>query len=91
MDSAELIDMMAGDAPSSEIADAIKSLLYAKTASDVEEITPDIAVGMFGDEIPDEGDPLPEVGDGFEEPVEQPEAEVEPVDTVEQEPEQEEE
>ena len=87
MDSAELIDMMAGDAPSSEIADAIKSLLYAKTASDVEEITPDIAVGMFGDEIPDEGDPLPEVGDGFE----QPEAEVEPVDTVEQEPEQEEE
>jgi len=87
MDSAELIDMMAGDAPSSEIADAIKSLLYAKTASDVEEITPDIAVGMFGDEIPDEGDPLPEVGDGFE----QPEAEVDPVDTVEQEPEQEEE
>tara|TARA_R100001510_G_C7549618_1_gene133951 strand:- start:43 stop:306 length:264 start_codon:yes stop_codon:yes gene_type:complete len=87
MDSAELIDMMAGDAPSSEVADAIKSLLYAKTASDVEEITPDIAVGMFGDEIPDEGDPLPEVGDGFE----QPEAEVDPVDTVEQEPEQEEE
>tara|TARA_B100000900_G_scaffold44344_1_gene32978 strand:- start:92 stop:355 length:264 start_codon:yes stop_codon:yes gene_type:complete len=87
MDSAELIDMMAGDAPSSEVADAIKSLLYAKTASDVEEITPDIAVGMFGDEVPDEGDPLPEVGDGFE----QPEAEVDPVDTVEQEPEQEEE
>ena len=87
MDSAELIDMMAGDAPSSEVADAIKSLLYAKTASDVEEITRDIAVGMFGDEIPDEGDPLPEVGDGFE----QPEAEVDPVDTVEQEPEQEEE
>ena len=86
MDSAELIDMMAGDAPSSEIADAIKSLLYAKTASDVEEITPDIAVGMFGDKIPAE---QPEVYDEPE--VEQPEAEVEPVDTVEQEPEQEEE
>ena len=86
MDSAELIDMMAGDAPSSEVADAIKSFLYAKTASDVEEITPNIAVSMFGDEIPAE---QPEV---FDEPeVEQPEAEVDPVDTVEQEPEQEEE
>ena len=76
MDSAELIDMMAGDAPSSEVADAIKSLLYAKTASDVETMTPNIAVGMFGDEIPAE---QPEVQT-------EPEAEVEPVDTVEQEP-----
>ena len=80
MDSAELIDMMAQDAPSSEVADAIKSLLYAKTASDIEQITPNFAAGMFGDEIPNEGEPLPEVGDG-----------VEPVDAVEQEPTEEEE
>lgn len=76
MDSAELIDMMAQDAPSSEVADAIKSLLYAKSASDVETMTPNIASGMFGDEIPAE---QPEVQT-------EPEAEVEPVDTVEQEP-----
>ncbi len=76
MDSAELIDMMAQDAPSSEVADAIKSLLYAKSASDVETMTPNIAAGMFGDEIPAE---QPEVQT-------EPEAEVEPVDTVEKEP-----
>ena len=86
MDSAELIDMMAQDAPSSEVADAIKSLLYAKSASDVETLTPNIAVGMFGDEVPAE---QPEVQSEPE--VEQPEAEAEPVDTLEQEPEQEEE
>ena len=65
MDSAELIDMIAQDASSSEVSDALKDMLYAKSAGEVEKITPQIAAGIFGGE-PEEGDPLPEVGDGNE-------------------------
>jgi len=79
MDSAKLIDMIANDESSSEVSDAIKDMLYNRSANLVDKVTPEIAAELFGDEIPDEGDPLPEVGDGFEEPV----------DAVEQEPEQE--
>tara|TARA_B100001175_G_scaffold21546_1_gene16175 strand:+ start:2818 stop:3075 length:258 start_codon:yes stop_codon:yes gene_type:complete len=78
MDSAKLIDMIANDSSSSEVSDAIKDMLYNRSAGLVDKVTPDIAADLFGDEVPDEGDPLPEVGDG-----------VEPVDAVEQEPEQE--
>tara|TARA_B100000902_G_scaffold186958_1_gene179107 strand:+ start:263 stop:517 length:255 start_codon:yes stop_codon:yes gene_type:complete len=84
MDSAELIDMIAKDASSSEVSDALKDMLYAKSADEVEKITPQIAAGIFGGE-PEEGDPLPEVGDGDE-----PEVNAE-VETQDQEPEQEEE
>tara|TARA_B100001057_G_C22287856_1_gene733335 strand:+ start:261 stop:515 length:255 start_codon:yes stop_codon:yes gene_type:complete len=63
MDSAELVDMIIADAPASEIQDAIKSLAYAKSADLVDRVTPDVAASIFGDE-PEEGDPLPEVGDG---------------------------
>ena len=80
MEPAELVDMMASDAPSSEVADAIKNLLYVKSAEKVDAVTPQVAAGIFGE--PEEGDPLPEVGDG-----EQPEvnAEVETQDQVQQE------
>ena len=60
MDSAELVDMIAGDASSSEVSDALKDMLYAKSADEVEKITPGIAAGLFGDmpENPDESDEI---------------------------------
>ena len=78
MDSAEFIDMVANDAPSSEVADALKSMMFAKSAEFVDAAAPEVAKTLFGE--PEEGDPLPEVGDGIE-----PEANAE----TEQEPEQE--
>ena len=81
MDSAELIDMIANDAPASEVSDALNSLMFAKSAEFVDKTAPVVAKSLFGE--PEEGDPLPEVGDG----VEEPEANAE----VEQETEQEEE
>ena len=77
MEPAELIDMMASDAPSSEVSDAIKNLLYVKSAEKVDAVTPNVAAGLFGE--PEEGDPLPEVGDG------EVNAEVETQDQVQQE------
>ena len=78
MDSAEFIDMVANDAPSSEVADALKQMMFAKSAEFVDSAAPEVAKTLFGE--PEEGDPLPEVGDGVE-----PEANAE----TEQEPEQE--
>ena len=78
MDSAEFIDMVANDAPSSEVSDALKSMMFAKSAEFVDAAAPEVAKTLFGE--PEEGDPLPEVGDGIE-----PEANAE----TEQEPEQE--
>ena len=81
MDSAEFIDMVASDAPSAEVSDALKQMMFAKSAEFVDAAAPEVAKTLFGE--PEEGDPLPEVGDGSEEP----EANAE----LEQEPEQEEE
>lgn len=78
MDSAELVDMIANNAPSSEVADALKGMMFAKSAEFVDSAAPEVAKTLFGE--PEEGDPLPEVGDGIE-----PEANAE----TEQEPEQE--
>jgi len=73
MDSTELIDMIANDAPANEVSDAIKAIAYAKSSDMVDKLTPNIAAGLFGDEVPEE---QPEAE------VEQPEANAE----VEQEP-----
>ena len=81
MDSAEFINMIANDAPASEVSDALKQMMFAKSAEFVDAAAPEVAKSLFGE--PEEGDPLPEVGDGLEEP----EANAE----LEQEPEQEEE
>ena len=78
MDSAEFIDMVANGAPSSEVSDALKTMMFAKSAEFVDAAAPEVAKTLFGE--PEEGDPLPEVGDGIE-----PEANAE----TEQEPEQE--
>jgi len=77
MEPSELIDMMASDAPASEIQDAIKNILYAKSSEKVDSVTPQVAAGLFGE--PEEGEPLPEVGDG------EVNAEVETQDQVQQE------
>ena len=60
MDSAELVDMIAKDASSSEVSDALKDMLYAKSADEVEKITPQVAAAIFGDvpENPDERDEI---------------------------------
>ena len=36
MDSAELVDMVANGAPSSEVSDALKSMMFAKSAEFVD-------------------------------------------------------
>ena len=64
MDSAEFIDMVANDAPSAEISDALKQMMFAKSAEFVDAAAPEVAKTLFGE--PEEGDPLPEVGDGIE-------------------------
>ena len=66
MDSAELIDMIANDAPSSEVSNALKDMMFARAAEFVDSAAPVVAKSLFGE--PEEGDPLPEVGDGVEEP-----------------------
>jgi len=50
MDSAELVDLVVSDAPSSEISDYIKSLLFAKASEKVNDLKPAVANGLFGAE-----------------------------------------
>ena len=49
MDSAELIDMIANDAPSSEVSDALKSMMFAKSADFVDAAAPEVAKTLFGE------------------------------------------
>lgn len=56
MDSAELVDMVVSDAPSSEVSDYIKSLLFAKTSEKVDALKPEVAAGLFGAEIETENE-----------------------------------
>ena len=65
MEPSEIVDLVGTDAPSSEVSDAIKQALLVKSAARVDAMTPNVAAGLFGDQ-PEEGDPLPEVGDGIE-------------------------
>ena len=50
MDSAELVDMVVSDAPSSEVSDYIKGLLFAKASEKVDALKPAVANGLFGAE-----------------------------------------
>ena len=78
MDSAELVDMVANGAPSSEVSDALKCMMFAKSAEFVDAAAPEVAKGIFG-EPEEEGDSL-EVGDEVEQETDA---------ELEQEPEQE--
>ena len=50
-----IIDLIATDAPASEIADNIKNQLFAKAAQRVEVGRPEVASALFADEV-DEDD-----------------------------------
>ena len=45
----ELIDLLVKDESPSEISDAIKDMLFAKSAERIEASRPDIAASLFGD------------------------------------------
>ncbi len=49
----DLMDaIVANDSPS-KVSDAIKDILYAKTADKVDALKPEIANSLFGDEVPE--------------------------------------
>ena len=47
MDSAELINMVANGAPSSEVSDALKSMMFAKSAEFVDAAAPEVVEGFL--------------------------------------------
>ena len=58
----DLMDaIVANDSPS-KVSDAIKDLLYAKTAYKVDNLKPEIANSLFGDQVPEVEDEV-EVND----------------------------
>ena len=79
MDSTELIDMIANDAPANEVSDAIKSIIFSKSSDLVDKVTPDIASELFGDEVPQE-----EPVDSVTEPEANAEVEQEPTTETEE-------
>ena len=49
----DLMDaIVANDSPS-QVSDAIKDLLYAKTADKVDALKPEVADSLFGDQVPE--------------------------------------
>jgi hypothetical protein len=61
----DLMDaIVANDSPS-KVSDAIKDLLYAKTADKVDALKPEIATSLFGNDIPEIEDEV-EVNDAPE-------------------------
>ena len=62
----DLMDaIVANDSPS-KVSDAIKDLLYAKTADKVDSLKPEVASSLFGDQLPEVE---PEVEPVNDEPV----------------------
>tara|TARA_R100000234_G_C4932690_1_gene149216 strand:- start:392 stop:622 length:231 start_codon:yes stop_codon:yes gene_type:complete len=58
----DLMDaIVANDSPS-KVSDAIKDILYAKTADRVDSLKPEVANSLFGDQIPEVEDEV-EVND----------------------------
>ena len=45
----ELIDLLVKDESPSQISDAIKDMLFAKSAERIEATRPDVAASLFGD------------------------------------------
>lgn len=50
----ELMDLMGADASASQISDKIKDLLYAKSATKVDDYRSNVANSLFGEEEPEE-------------------------------------
>jgi len=51
VDSEQFVDLVLQDSPAHEISDAIKDILYAKSADRLEAGRPVVAADLFGDEI----------------------------------------
>ncbi len=51
----ELIDLMVSDESPSKISDAIKDVLYAKTAEKIDNIKPNLATSVFDSQESEEG------------------------------------
>ena len=49
----ELMDLLVKDESPNQISDAIKEILYAKTAEKVSAVTPKISGSLFDDEQPE--------------------------------------
>ena len=49
----DLKDAIVANQSPSQVSDAIKDLLYAKSATKVDELKPEIANSLFGDQVPE--------------------------------------
>jgi|TARA_Y100000022_G_scaffold125932_1_gene109021 hypothetical protein len=47
----ELMDLLVKDESPSQVSDAIKDLLFAKTASKIEDIRPKVASSLFDNDV----------------------------------------
>jgi hypothetical protein len=47
----ELMDLLVKDESPSQVSDAIKDLLFAKTASKIEDIRPKVAASIFDNDV----------------------------------------
>jgi len=56
VDSEQFVDLVLQDAPAHEISDAIKDILFAKSADRLEAGRPVVAADLFGDETDYEDD-----------------------------------
>jgi hypothetical protein len=56
VDSEQFVDLVLQDSPAHEISDAIKDILYAKSAERLEAGRPVVAADLFGDETDYEDD-----------------------------------
>ena len=68
------MDMIAGDESPSQTSDAIKNLLFAKSAEKIDAVRPEVAASMFGEqEYGEEEDPqeYDESDDDYEEDQEE--------------------
>ncbi len=60
---ADIIDLVATDTPASEVSDAIKDLLYQKSAEKLDALKPEVSKVMFDDPADDETEASAEVED----------------------------
>ena len=49
----DLMDAIVANQSPSQVSDAIKDLLYVKSSTKVDELKPEIANSLFGDQVPE--------------------------------------
>ena len=49
----DLMDAIVANQSPSQVSDEIKDLLYAKSATKVDDLKPEIANSLFGDQVPE--------------------------------------